>query len=313
SEAELSGAQLTTLFDKTDQVSETIEHLISGEDDHKTLDLKIKKRHNDTVDMSATFQLMSDGKHIACSIYPKEHSFSIGGQVERIDRLAMLGELSTGIAHEIRNPLAGIKSSAEVIGESLSPGDFRAPLIERVIREVDRSNELLKRFFDFARPVKPNPEFCSINEIIEAVALLIDKRLNRKKIRLERTYAEKLPQIYVDSAQIEQILMNLILNAAEAIERDGKIALRSRPVVKEGSLKGILIEVQDNGCGIAPDNLEKIFNPFYTGKSKGVGLGLSICMRLIRENGGQLTVESTQGEGSIFYLIIPVKYNLTGE
>jgi two-component system, NtrC family, sensor histidine kinase AtoS len=233
-------------------------------------------------------------------------------QIERMDRLATLGELSAGIAHEIRNPLAGIKTSAQVLEESFSPGDFRSQLVSRIVKEIDRSNELLKKFFNFAKPSKPRQEFHHIEMIIDGVYLLLAPRLRKKSIHFRTEFAELIPQVYIDSSQIEQVILNVFINAVEAIRSGGEILVKTQVVenmrLKEDAspVNAVCISVKDNGVGVPADKLEKIFNPFYTTKSDGVGLGLSISTRLLQENGGKIELQSQEGEGSTFKIYLPV-------
>jgi len=232
-------------------------------------------------------------------------------QIERMDRLATLGELSAGIAHEIRNPLAGIKTSAQVLEESFSPGDFRIQLVKRIVKEIDRSNDLLKRFFNFARPSKPKQDFYDIEMIIDGVYLLMAPRFKKKNIKFKTDFSDDIPQVYIDESQIEQVVLNLFLNAVEALGKNGEImvstSLRTdEKILPQGKNDGaICVHIRDNGCGIPKEELEKIFNPFFTSKSDGVGLGLSISSRLMEENGGKIEVESEMGKGSEFVLFFP--------
>lgn len=237
---------------------------------------------------------------------------NLRSQIERMDRLATLGELSAGIAHEIRNPLAGIKTSAQVLEESFSPGDFRSQLVSRIVKEIDRSNELLKKFFNFAKPSKPKQEFQNIEMIIDGVYLLLASRLRKKNILFKTDFAESIPQVYIDSSQVEQVILNVFLNAVEAITKSGeihvKISIAQKIKLKEDSAQSdaICIEISDDGVGIPDDRLEKVFNPFFTTKSDGVGLGLSISSRLLEENGGKIELESKENEGTMFRIYLPI-------
>lgn len=231
-------------------------------------------------------------------------------QIERMDRLATLGEVSAGIAHEIRNPLAGIKTSAQVLEESFSPGDVRSQLVGRIVKEIDRSNELLKKFFNFAKPGKPKQEFTNLEYLLKGVYLLLESRMNKKNIVLKTNFAKDMPLVYIDESQMEQVLINLFLNAMDAIHTGGIITVTLKKAVEmaangEQQEWGV-VELHDTGCGIAEENLEKIFNPFFTTKSEGVGLGLSISSRLIEENGGRIEVWSEEGEGAKFSIYLPV-------
>ena len=233
-------------------------------------------------------------------------------QMERIDRLTTLGEVSAGIAHEIRNPLAGIKTSAQVLEESFSPGDHRSQLVARIVKEIDRSNELLKKFFNFAKPGKPKQEYVSLETLIEGVYLLLSSKIHKKEILSEKNIESDIPDIYVDENQIEQVLINLFLNSLDAMEKGDSITVNLKyveneeEVVLDNASKAVVLEIKDTGCGIDSDNLERIFNPFFTTKSDGVGLGLSISSRLIEENGGRILVESKKNQGTQVFIYFPV-------
>lgn len=239
-------------------------------------------------------------------------------QVERMERLATLGELSAGIAHEIRNPLAGVKASAQVLQESFEGSDFRSELVDRIVREIDRSNELLKEFFKFAKPSKPHRSFYDVEIIIDGVYLLLAPRFKKKKIIFQKSFSENTEETYIDENQIEQIFLNLFLNAIDAMEEGGLLKVQTKSskmvvnYIKDGKTikennPAVEILIEDTGSGILPEMLEKIFNPFYTTKSDGLGLGLSISNRLINENGGKMEVESEPGKGSIFRLLLPIR------
>ncbi|NOX88938.1 MAG: PAS domain-containing protein [Calditrichaeota bacterium] len=233
-------------------------------------------------------------------------------QLERMERLATLGELAAGIAHEIRNPLASIKAASQVLEESFKPDDFRSQLVTRIINAIDRSNDLLSRFFDFTKPRKPVQEYHNIEMLIDGIYLLLAPRLKKKKIRFVKRFENRLPQVFVDPSQIEQVFMNLFLNAIDAMP-DGGDLMVSTSLIKDAVLDdgeqaadAIWVKVADTGIGIPEENLEKIFNPFFTTKSSGIGLGLSITNRLMIENGGKIEVFSKKDKGTEFILYFPV-------
>jgi len=238
-------------------------------------------------------------------------------QVTRMERLALLGELSAGIAHEIRNPLAGIKAASQVLEEQFDSGDPRRGLLERVIREVDRSNKLLNEFFRFARPSRPDMQQHSVEKLVGGVRLLLLAMMKKNAIRWQEKIEAGL-QIYADGGQMEQILLNLLLNAIDAMPEGGLLAIEAkrmlleRPqwkggVTRPGKQPIIRIEISDTGSGIAPEHLEKIFNPFFTTRPEGTGLGLSICNRLVEEHEGTLEVSSREGEGTRFTISLPAR------
>ena len=233
-------------------------------------------------------------------------------QLERMERLALLGELAAGIAHEIRNPLASIKSAAQVLEESFRPDDFRSQLVSRIIKAIDRSNDLLGRFFDFTRPRKPVQEFHDVEMLIDGIYLLLAPRFKKKKINFLKNSQYEVPQIFVDPGQIEQVFMNLFLNAIEAMPNGGDLMVNISVVAnslnenKKENLRMVCVQITDSGVGIPEQNLEKIFNPFFTTKSSGIGLGLSISNRLIQENGGKIEVTSSVNKGTTFSLFFPI-------
>ncbi len=239
-------------------------------------------------------------------------------QLERMERLALLGELSAGIAHEIRNPLAGIKAAAQILEDSFGVDDFRYQIIGRIVREVDKANRLLQEFFKFARPTKPKLKFHDIEMIVDGVYLLLAPKMQKRNIQFLPDFGSDVPQVYVDETQIEQVVLNLFLNAIDAMPGGGTLKVstfikklrileneKESLKVDESELNYVLVEISDTGTGISKENIEKIFNPFFTTKTEGVGLGLSICSRLIEENGGKIDVVSEWGKGTTFVLALP--------
>jgi len=239
-------------------------------------------------------------------------------QLERMERLALMGELSAGIAHEIRNPLAGIKASAQVLEETFGVDDYRAQLVTRIIKEVDKANRLLKDFFRFAKPSRPKFGFHDIEMIVDSVYLLLAPKMKKRNIQFEEKFEENIPQVFVDDAQIEQVILNLFLNAIDAMEGGGVLTVKTRKkkldtvpedleklTISDQDIYYVIVEISDTGPGIPPQNLKKIFNPFFTTKTEGLGLGLSICSRLIEENRGKIDVISKPGKGTTFTLALP--------
>ncbi len=244
-------------------------------------------------------------------------------QIERMDRLALLGELSAGIAHEIRNPLAGIKAAAQLLEESFDKDDERITLFQRIVKEIDKSNRLLKEFFKFARPSKPRPEFINFDSIVDGLFLLIGARLRKQNIKYEIDIDPYIPQVFVDETQIEQVLLNMLLNSMDAMPKGGEIKLKTgirsltsfekdtldNVFSNNHDLKYLEVEINDSGKGIEEKNMDKIFDPFFTTKADGLGLGLSITTRLLEENLGKIDVEESNEKGTTFILLLPCFYH----
>ena len=246
------------------------------------------------------------------------YSKEVQEEMRRMERLASLGVMASGIAHEIRNPLAGIKAIAQTFEEELPEGDTKQEYVRRIIRQVNRLDEMLKALFSYAKPQKPNRTFCSVEEILREVTQLLRQKFKEHNVQLTESIHPDLPRIFVDSSQIQQVLMNLILNSLEAIEDNGEIKINIQPVHKEKSRFSrkpfferitqnpyVQIHIQDNGCGIPPEHLKQIFNPFFTTKNFGTGLGLSIVYQIVKENDGVIYFESETGKGTDCYLFLP--------
>jgi len=307
---EIEGRSIREMFADSDQANDILHELIDNKKMFESREVNLLTRTNKVIPIGFTTTILNapDNKYTGIIITFRDLSAIIEfrNQMERIDRLTTLGEVSAGIAHEIRNPLAGIKTSAQVLEESFSPNDPRSQLIQRIVKEIDRSNDLLKKFFKFAKPGKPKQEFTHLQPIIDGVYVLLTPKMSKKRIKFIREFSENLPEIYVDEYQLEQVIMNLLLNAMDAIKTDGQILMRTGLSDEDdNSDRNVILEICDTGCGIEEENLEKIFNPFYTTKQDGVGLGLSISSRLIEENGGFIKVESLVGKGAKFILQLP--------
>ncbi len=312
---ELVGTPIRNLFADEREADKVLDELQNKKRMFESREINLIGRTKKLIPIGFTTTLLSsddpvyDGVIISFRDLTNLHHYRI--QIERIDRLATLGEVSAGIAHEIRNPLAGIKTSAQVLEESFSPGDHRSQLVARIVKEIDRSNELLKKFFNFAKPGKPKQEFVSLDTLIEGVYLLLSSKMRKKGIVFEKNMDTDIPDLYIDENQIEQVLINLFLNSLDAMEEGGSITVNLKMVenqdeiVLENSSKAVVLELEDTGCGIESENLERIFNPFFTTKSNGVGLGLSISSRLIEENGGRILVESERNQGTRFTIYFP--------
>jgi PAS domain S-box-containing protein len=312
---ELVGSSVRTIFADPQEAEAIITDLVNKRKMYESKEVSLLTRMQKIIPIGFTTTILdvSDPQFsgIIISFRDLTNLQNLRNQMERMDRLATLGEVSAGIAHEIRNPLAGIKTSAQVLEESFSPGDFRSQLVSRIVKEIDRSNELLKKFFKFAKPGKPRQEFVNIENIIKGVHLLLESKMNKKNIVLKTNFMDEVPHVYVDENQIEQVLINLLLNAMDAIESDGTIEVSTRTICEKDSEEveslWVVVAVKDTGRGIAAENIEKIFNPFFTTKSEGVGLGLSISSRLIEENGGRIDVLSNLDKGARFSVYLPLR------
>ena len=221
-------------------------------------------------------------------------------QISRAEHLATLGELATGLAHEIRNPLAGIAGVIEIVGRDLPATSPARAVVKDVRLEITRISRTLTDLLETARPRRPDVRRSNLNTTVEHAVMLARQQVLSRPIKIELQKASDLPEVEHDSDQVHQVLLNLLLNAVQALEGPGTVR------VEIGSREGYAsVVVSDNGRGIPPQNLPNIFRPFYTTKGEGTGLGLSLAHRIVEDHHGRIEVSSVVGKGSTFTVLLP--------
>jgi hypothetical protein len=223
-------------------------------------------------------------------------------QMSRAEHLATLGEMATGLAHEIRNPLAGIAGVIEIIGRDLPATSPARSVVKDVRQEIARINHIVTDLLQTARPHPPTVRKSDLNTTVEHAVMLGRQQALAKSIEIALHKDPSLPEVEHDSDQIHQVLLNLLLNALQAIDRNGKITVTVKP---QGATA--VVEVSDNGRGIPSDHLPNIFRPFYTTKGDGTGLGLSLARRIVEDHQGRIDVTSTVGQGTTFAVLLPLR------
>jgi signal transduction histidine kinase len=227
-------------------------------------------------------------------------------QLRKAERLSALGELSAVLAHEIRNPLGSIRGTAEILKDDLCPGEKKYEFLQILIKETDRLNRVVEDFLQFARPLQVERGTCDLMAVLGDVVALVSPEATLRGVRLHLVPAN-LPQVHGDPEKLRQSFLNLILNGVQATARRGSLTISAAPVAEgEDSLLFVCISFADTGEGMAPDDLEKIFEPFYTTKEGGTGLGLAITHRIVESHGGRIEVESERGKGTLFRILLPV-------
>jgi len=224
-------------------------------------------------------------------------------QLRRSEKLASLGTLSAGVAHEINNPLTGILLYASILNSDKRLDPALLPDVERVISETQRCASIVKDLLEFSRESLPEKEVIALDAILDDVVTLFHQQPDFSNIVIRKNYGSDLPQISVDPNQIRQVFMNLVINAGHAMPHGGELAIST---YRSADGKYICAGFKDNGVGISEENLARIFDPFYTTKSEGTGLGLSISYGIIENNGGKIEVKSRVGEGATFIVMLPV-------
>jgi two-component system NtrC family sensor kinase len=229
----------------------------------------------------------------------------IQGQLVRSEKLASLGELVAGIAHEINNPLTGIMvfSSLALENPRLHPG--LRPDIETIFRETQRCAGIVQGLLEFSREATPEKGQESVNNILEKALRLLENQAGFHDIVIHRQLDPNLPKILVDANQLNQVFINIILNAAQAMSGGGELTLTTG---LDEARHQLFVRVRDTGCGIPQENIKRIFDPFFTTKEQGgTGLGLSVSYGIIENHGGTIEVESEEGKGTTFVVILPLE------
>jgi len=240
-----------------------------------------------------------------------EMSLSLKEQMQkmrRTEQMAVVGELAAGLAHEIKNPMAGIKVAMSVLSEEayITPED--KSVLQKVVAEITQLEGLMKSFLNFTKPQKPRLEPVNVNQVLNTTLTFHLKHQavgsgEGGKIQIIKELAE-LPSIMADPTQLQQVFLNLFLNALHAMPRGGELGVRTS-LEEDG--KTIRVEVSDTGSGIREDLITKVFQPFFTTKPKGTGLGLAISRQMIEQHDGTIAVANRPGGGVLFTIVLPVK------
>lgn len=236
-------------------------------------------------------------------------------EVAQGEKLASVGLLASGIAHELNSPLTGVLTFTSLLRKKMADGSPDAEDLDLVIRETKRCASIIRRLLDFAREKLPVKGFFSLNQLIEDTVRFIQRPASLQNIEINMDLDPTLPQVWGDADLIKQVLVNILVNAEQAIGNDGKIVVESRHYIAKDSPKPgadlvpmVEVAIKDTGCGIPEASLQRIFDPFFTSKEvgKGTGLGLSVSYGIIKAHGGGIKVESVVGVGTTFRIYLPI-------
>lgn len=249
-------------------------------------------------------------------------------ELRRKDRMASLGELSAGVAHEIRNPLAGIGAAAQILKKRMGPEDERTRFTDIILEEVARLDRIVDSLLRFARPAPPRLAEGSVPDCVERVFVLCGDRAHELGVTFDRNFDPAVPRLYLDADQIVQVLLNVVQNSLQAMPNGGTVTVsvqstrkipwvrralgrrasdRTAPPGSSRLVDYVEITVRDTGHGIPRDALDRIFDPFFTTRREGTGLGLSISQAIVREHGGFMHIESQVGKGAAVIINLPVE------
>jgi two-component system, NtrC family, sensor histidine kinase AtoS len=300
---EVIGKQYRSLFSRDAMVDSVLLDTLATGRVHAAVTIDLP-RADHTLRINATSSVLrdGDGKRIGAVVVLKDVSERerLMVQVMRADRLAALGELTAGIAHEIRNPLTSIRGFMQYLGECESLEEWRAygPLI---IRQVDSLNHIVGELLAFGRPQPPRIGTVDVPHLVEEMAFLAR---GKSDARIKLEFEPNLPTIAADGEALKQALLNLIINAIQAIPDGGTVAISARRAGDDT----VSIRVTDDGIGVAPENLDKVFDPFFSTKSSGTGLGLAMVHRIVDAHGGFITFDSQPGRGTVVEIRLPVAH-----
>jgi len=290
------------------ELNQIVENSI-GNFPSKIIDTERKKKNGEIISVKITVAKLpsKNGEYVGRSIIIKDHSefIKLQAQIDQSEKLAVIGQIAAGVAHEIGNPLASISSLVQILQRKNKDSYIEDQLA--IIKEnIDRITKIVRELVDFSRPPSYETAIQDITTVIKTALGIVkyDKRV--RKVKFETDLQNELPMVSIAADQLLQVFVNILLNALDAIEGNGIITVKS---YNDG--KKVLVEIQDNGCGMDQITISKIFDPFFTTKDvgKGTGLGLSVSYGIIKRFKGEIRVDSFLKEGSIFTISIPIKQN----
>ncbi|TLM65421.1 MAG: HAMP domain-containing protein [Deltaproteobacteria bacterium] len=227
-------------------------------------------------------------------------------QMERADRLASVGEMSAGIAHEIKNPLAAISGAITVLADDFPADDPRREVVAKVLEQIARLDKAATDLLYFGKPGKPAFTWVDVNDLLKQTLFFVAQHPEARNVHQVQELTRNLPPVWVDEKQLQQVFFNVIINAIQAMKSGGTLLIQT-DLRQSGDCRVVTVLIGDSGPGIPPADLERIFLPFYTTKTQGTGLGLAICRQLMEQQGGAIHVASKVGEGTRVAIELPVK------
>ena len=299
---------LVIIFVITTRMTKPIERLTVAAKRIETGDLEYRvhiEREDEIGSLATAFDQMAE------RLMQREKELKESQNIlRRADRLSSLGLLTAGLAHEIRNPLVAIRTFTQLLPERYNDAEFRDGFQGLALKEVDRICGLINDLLSFARPSRPKVVQENMNDAVDGITRILETEAKEKNVEIARDFAASLPKVWIDREQMKQVFMNLILNAIQAMKGEGgTILISTRFHSRDQSGQAgqfVQVEIRDTGVGIPEENLDHIFDPFFTNKDEGSGLGLSISHQIVQEHGGYVTVESKVGAGTSFFVNIPI-------
>ena len=303
--AALEGAHLADLFPRDAHLRDVLAQAAGGEaapDEHET---SVTRPDGRRVSISVRVSPLPEGggEGVLVLLSDLSRRKEVEAEMRRADRLSALGRLSAGVAHEIRNPLAGIRMTAELLRGRVADSEELVPFVDVILEEGARLDRIVDSLLQFAKPAEPRLAPLDVPTLLDRAARLAEGRAAERGVRLELGERADLPQPLADCDQILQVLLNLMLNAVEAAPEGGTVRLSARA---DSHARRLVFEVMDRGDGVPTHVRERIFDPFFTTKPGGTGLGLSISQNILRQHGGSLRIETPSEGGTRAVAVLPL-------
>lgn len=229
-------------------------------------------------------------------------------RIFRAEQLATMGQFAAGMAHELRNPLTAIRSTVQFLGGEFEAGSTQQDLAEGVLTEVDRLNSIIENLLTLSKPTDSSPQELDLKREVEEYLNFVEAQARKQGVQIEVESEEALPRVYCDPGELRQLLLNLVMNAIQAMKGGGMLKIKVFPAAGDRTQTGgVHLEIEDQGEGIAEKDLERVFEPFYTTKKEGTGLGLTICHNIVKRNGGDMWFDQAVGGGTVVHVTLPGK------
>jgi two-component system sensor histidine kinase AtoS len=317
---EVIGRYCTEVFAQTPELGEILMETIASRAATADVAATVRRRNGRTlpVEISAAPLKGGEGKDLGVIAAIRDLSVvrELENRLRRSDRLAALGSLAAGLAHEIKNPLTSLLTFSRHLPRRFEDEQFRAKFQSVVPRELERINGIVERLLELARPTRLNFVAVRLTALLERAVELYAQEMEHRSVQITRDYAHDLPVVWVDSEALYQALVNLVRNALDAMPSGGRLTLRAgwsdddhvvRPGRRPSSgARRARIEIEDSGVGIPPGDANRVFNPFFTTKDGGTGLGLALTHKIVEDHGGSVDFRGAAGGGTVFRLVLPI-------
>ncbi len=317
--ADTIGKQVDSVISDNPAVVSLIHKTIASGRSYSDYEAELTAKHHSPLPVGLVTSLLTDADGlplgVILTIRDQAGVRDLKERMRRSDRLATLGLIAAGIAHEVKNPLVGIRGAAQLMQSELRscPGKGLDEYIDVILKEADRLNTVLEGILDFTRLKPLEMKGHNIHSILDRVLLLVEENVRQSGVVLSRSYDPSLPDIMGNQDQLVQVFLNIIKNAVEAMPKGGKLTIMSRMSDQSTTVQAdgkkyqlMVVKVSDTGSGIQQEHLQDIFTPFFTTKDRGVGLGLALSYQIVQEHLGTIRVESQEHEGTTFSVYLPL-------